>query len=179
MNSSLIHAIHSLFDDARCYLERLDDELYGCHQPQLSGASIGDHTRHFIEFYQCILEKAHPEFQSEDLVLCYDRRRRNKSIATSTRQALAMLDVLGEKLPEIEFHDTLWVEHTDYLIGKTWLFASSVERELLYNIEHTIHHLALIRIGLRTVAPDLRLPAHFGVAPSTLQFQATVTTAAN
>lgn len=41
----------------------------------------------------------------------------------------------------------------------------------MYNIEHTIHHLALIKVGLKLVYPDLDLPNHFGVAPSTIKFQ--------
>ncbi|MDX1476670.1 MAG: hypothetical protein R3301_03155 [Saprospiraceae bacterium] len=48
---------------------------------------------------------------------------------------------------------------------------SSLERELIYNIEHTIHHLAIIKIGLAIIAPDIPLPAHFGVAPSTVKYK--------
>jgi hypothetical protein len=46
---------------------------------------------------------------------------------------------------------------------------SNIERELMYNIEHTIHHLAIIKIGLNAVAPQIALSEHFGVAPSTIR----------
>ncbi|MDH3651116.1 MAG: hypothetical protein OEQ53_15620, partial [Saprospiraceae bacterium] len=49
---------------------------------------------------------------------------------------------------------------------------SNVARELLYNLEHLIHHLAIIRIAMREVEPDVELGAHFGVAPSTLLYRA-------
>ena len=45
---------------------------------------------------------------------------------------------------------------------------STVGRELLYNLEHCIHHLALIKIGLKLVAPQIELPTHFGFARSTI-----------
>ena len=41
-------------------------------------------------------------------------------------------------------------------------------REALYNIEHTIHHMALIRVGIKEVS-SITLPEYFGVAPSTIQ----------
>jgi hypothetical protein len=47
-----------------------------------------------------------------------------------------------------------------------------VARELLYNLEHAIHHMALIQVAVRQAFPALTLPAHFGVAYSTVQHQA-------
>ena len=47
--------------------------------------------------------------------------------------------------------------------------ASNFERELVYNIEHAIHHMALIKIGIKEVAPQLQLPEGFGVANSTIR----------
>ena len=47
--------------------------------------------------------------------------------------------------------------------------ASNLDRELVYNIEHAIHHMALIKIGIKEVAPQLQLPEGFGVANSTIR----------
>ncbi|MEM9648432.1 MAG: hypothetical protein AAF969_08120, partial [Bacteroidota bacterium] len=41
-------------------------------------------------------------------------------------------------------------------------------REVMYNLEHTIHHHALIKVGIQFFT-DIPLPESFGVAPSTLQ----------
>jgi hypothetical protein len=50
-------------------------------------------------------------------------------------------------------------------------------RELVYNIEHAVHHMALIRIGVREVAPHITLPPDFGVAASTIRHQQKTLTA--
>lgn len=77
----------------------------------------------------------------------------------------------------LELQEQDWVKscsiEADYSLGqpKGILIPTSLERELMYNIEHTIHHLALIKVGLKLVYPDLDLPNHFGVAPSTIKFQ--------
>jgi hypothetical protein len=47
---------------------------------------------------------------------------------------------------------------------------SCVERELVYNIEHAIHHMALIKIGLRAEFSSVIIPDSFGVASSTLRY---------
>ena len=48
---------------------------------------------------------------------------------------------------------------------------SSLARELQYNLEHTIHHAALIKIGVLSLVPDAVLPDTFGVAPSTVRYK--------
>jgi hypothetical protein len=46
---------------------------------------------------------------------------------------------------------------------------TTYHRELLYNIEHLVHHLAIIRIGVKSI----QFPVHFddtvGVAASTIR----------
>ncbi|MBS1567180.1 MAG: hypothetical protein JST39_22545, partial [Bacteroidetes bacterium] len=49
-------------------------------------------------------------------------------------------------------------------------FSSSYYRELYHNIDHAIHHMALIRAGI-SAFPHISLPAGFGVAWSTLKFR--------
>ncbi len=51
------------------------------------------------------------------------------------------------------------------------LIPSSVARELLYNIEHAVHHMALIQVAVTNAFPSIELPPHFGVAYSTVQHQ--------
>ena len=48
---------------------------------------------------------------------------------------------------------------------------SSLARELLYNVEHAIHHMALIQIAVKNALPHVDIPPHFGVAYSTVQHQ--------
>ena len=46
---------------------------------------------------------------------------------------------------------------------------TTILRELVYNIEHAVHHMAMIKIGVREAAPYLVLPSNFGVAVSTIR----------
>ena len=48
---------------------------------------------------------------------------------------------------------------------------SNLAREITYNIEHIIHHMALIKIGIRDICPYVELPEGFGIAVSTLKFR--------
>jgi hypothetical protein len=43
-------------------------------------------------------------------------------------------------------------------------------RELLYNLEHCIHHQALIKVALLDM-PHICISDTFGVAPSTIQYR--------
>jgi hypothetical protein len=46
-------------------------------------------------------------------------------------------------------------------------------RELLYNIEHCIHHQALIKVAFNEMKMSHLLNKNFGVAPSTIQYRET------
>jgi hypothetical protein len=47
---------------------------------------------------------------------------------------------------------------------------SSIGRELLFAYDHAVHHLAIIRIGIKAACPDVLLPASVGVAPATVKY---------
>jgi hypothetical protein len=154
--------------DALPYLGEIEPAVYQLPLDLLFGASIGQHTRHFVEFYQCLLDQtANP---AQEGTVNYALRKRDLRIeedpafaAQTIASICARLEVLNEKLPCRLVCD----EHMEQGSGMT--IQSNVERELMYNIEHTIHHLAIIKIGLNAVAPQIALPEYFGVAPSTIR----------
>ena len=41
----------------------------------------------------------------------------------------------------------------------------------LTNVEHAIHHMALIQVAVKNAFGHIELPPHFGVAYSTVQHQ--------
>ena len=49
---------------------------------------------------------------------------------------------------------------------------SSFYRELAYNIEHAIHHMALLKVAVNQTLTYIELPQNFGVASSTIRYQA-------
>jgi len=44
-----------------------------------------------------------------------------------------------------------------------------LHRELQYNIEHAVHHLAIIKIGVKTLEDSFKLDDNFGIAASTIR----------
>jgi hypothetical protein len=51
---------------------------------------------------------------------------------------------------------------------------SNVQRELVYLIEHSIHHFALVRIGIQENFPEISLPFSFGIAYSTIKYRESI-----
>ena len=49
---------------------------------------------------------------------------------------------------------------------------SSFYRELSYNIEHAIHHMALLKVAVKQTLTYISLPENFGVASSTIRYRA-------
>ena len=56
------------------------------------------------------------------------------------------------------------------LNGEENFLPSNYYREVMYNLEHAIHHHALIKIGIQQFTA-IELPESFGVAPSTMQYR--------
>ena len=54
------------------------------------------------------------------------------------------------------------------------MVVSNVQRELVYLIEHAIHHFALLRIGIQENFPEISLASDFGVAYSTVKYRESI-----
>ncbi|HVZ56536.1 MAG TPA: hypothetical protein VG870_07745 [Chitinophagaceae bacterium] len=151
-------------------LDQLTDSLNLLEQGQyvhpcqtLFQASIGQHVRHIIELFQCL------QGGYEEGVVNYDRRKRDVSIEKDPQLAACLLRQIRRDLVRPE--KTLWLACT-YGSGQDEpvLIPTNYHRELVYNLEHTIHHMALIRIGFRELAAP-PLPDDYGVAPSTVKYR--------
>lgn len=145
------------------YLKIIKKDAYCQPIPLMSDVTIGQHTRHFIECYLCLVEQAHSG------EVCYDSRQRDKMIETNPDYASAILDKIIQKVPLLDQTQKLLLRTN---IQPTRPLETTVERELLYNYEHTTHHLALIKAGLAILGVNLKLPEGFGVAKSTLHYRA-------
>lgn len=153
--------------DLKSALEQLPTEQYQKPIPELFKSSVGQHTRHIIEFFQCL------EQQLPTDIIDYDLRQRNLLIESSTLEASNSIVELIEWLDSpLEDRLLQLVANYNYKATTNDLIKvpSSLVRELVYNIEHAIHHMAIIKVGLRISYPQLQLPSHFGVAPSTLRY---------
>lgn len=154
-------------NDLRHYLALIDPVVYQTPMPILSGATIGQHTRHIIEFYNCLVE----QYSDNNVpIISYALRRRDYLIETAPEFALSCVNVIRERLKEINPEAQCLLDCTEHGQEKL-LVPSTMGRELIYTIEHTIHHLAIVKIALKTIAPSIVLPEHFGVAPSTIRYR--------
>lgn len=152
-------------DDVRHYLSLIDPVIYQAPLDILSGSTIGQHTRHIIEFYNCLLEQS---MQGDTPVINYAVRRRDHRIETEPDYALMNVNSICDRLNEVQTEQSCLLNGEEHG-QKDLVVHSTIGRELIYNIEHTIHHLAIVKIALKTVVPGIQLPEHFGVAPSTIR----------
>lgn len=160
------HVIEHLFDSMKIYLTAIEDSEYSRALDLFSNSSIGQHTRHVIEFFQCLIQQSDAGFVN------YDNRKRNHRIEQETAYVCTLLDELCLQIKEKSPNQPLRLEvDFDAHIRQENSVHTTFERELIYLIEHTIHHLAIIKIGLKVEFPGISLPADFGVAPSTIKFQ--------
>ncbi len=155
-----------VFDQLKHLLQTLSDEQYCQPLPVLSGASIGKHYRHIIEFFDAVAQGI------QSPVISYDNRARNPRTETDRFYALHLLDNLRDLLSDLP-HRAL-VLSGDLSIdgqGAPVTVATSLHREFFYAVEHAIHHMAIIKIGVRHGLDSVLIDDHFGVAPSTLRYE--------
>jgi hypothetical protein len=145
-------------------LELLTDTEYTLPSKILSGATIGQHVRHIIELFLC-LEKGY-----ETGKVNYEKRKRDYTIETDREFAIKLFRDIYGRLERPDKLIILETEDYDTDDACTVNVSSNYYREIAYNLEHTIHHMALIRVGINEVSP-LSLPHGFGVAYSTLKFR--------
>ncbi|MEI6949573.1 hypothetical protein V9K67_20465 [Paraflavisolibacter sp. H34] len=144
-------------------LERLTDEQYTRPCATLSGATVGQHLRHIIDEFGC-LERGYASGRVN-----YEARQRDGRIGQDRHFAFNLLANIYEELDKPDKNLTLEVNYDAYS-DEVVQIDTNYHRELLYNLEHTIHHMALMKVGLNELGAP-QLPEGFGVAPATLKFR--------
>ncbi len=129
-------------------------------------SSVGAQYRHILDHYVCLLDG----LCSGDVD--YDARQRDHSVESDPTVAAHRTNNLLERLAELVDGDLdrgLQVHLAPTADSEDGVrYQSTVGRELLFLISHTVHHFAIIRLQLdHTGVP---FDAEFGMAPSTLAF---------
>lgn len=127
-------------------------------------ANIGQHMRHVFDHMLAI------KAAIEDGLVDYDRRDRGNEVETDRLMASQQLSLLR-----------LWIQTEDFDNRKVAVaseidcdntqrmrFDSNLNREILYVINHTIHHAAHIKLVLAQFG--INLPEHIGIAPGTASY---------
>ena len=160
----LIKASYSILSQLAAVVEQIEEKDFSLPCPSLGNSSIGQHLRHTLEFFLCL------ESGCNDGVVNYDKRSHDKIMESDKFIALSTInrikDFISSKVEDFTF--TLEVgyerESEDSVKIQTNYF-----RELTYNIEHAVHHMAIIAIGIRVHFSDLQMEEGFGLAPSTIR----------
>ena len=156
----LIPSINNSLNELIDLLNQLSQKEYSNSCTELSNATIGEHTRHIIEMFQCL------ENQYDLGIVNYDKRERNTRIQTDTAFAIENIVLIQQNLDKKNKN----IELLQIIDGEEIRIESNYFRELLYNLEHCIHHQALIKVAIlqcETVIID----ANFGVARSTIEYR--------
>jgi hypothetical protein len=157
--------ISNLLEQLQFVLDGLPHEQYAQTVEVLSGATTGQHTRHILKFFI----ELNQGYVSG--VVNYDKRMRNRMIENDKNFAIQTLLEIKAGLVKPDRELLLHVEYGDNILEPVPVFSNYL-RELVYNLEPMVHHMALIRIGVNAIA-DLEIPEGFSVAASTLKFRKT------
>ncbi|MDO7648964.1 MAG: hypothetical protein MUQ47_05825, partial [Schleiferiaceae bacterium] len=123
--------------------------------PSLSMASLGEHVRHSLGCYECLLEVA------DGQVIDYDARKRDPLVETQVSQALTCTGNIQDQWHRLNVNKVVYLKHAHGL-------ESTLSRELLNVSEHTLHHMALMSVALIELGLNHLVNDNFGIAPSTL-----------
>jgi hypothetical protein len=156
----LITSIYNSLDELVDLLNQISDSEYSNPCSELSCATIGEHTRHILEMYQCL------ENQYTNGVVNYDLRERNKLIQNDTNFAISVIQKIKKNLDKKNKKINL----QQVIDGEEILIESNYYRELLYNLEHCIHHQALIKVAV-LMSGNIKVDPNFGVARSTIEYR--------
>ena len=147
-------------------LEAIDDQDYAKPLPIFNGSSIGQHIRHLYDFYNCLLNGL------PSGVVDYASRQRDPSVEIDTCQAMASLQKITNQLMDQEEKTPIQVlgDFSYEDDNQRPVVQSSIGRELMFAYDHAVHHLAIVKIGIKSAFPHLPIADNLGVAPSTVKY---------
>ncbi len=141
-------------------LQQLTNEELTLPFPELSKATIGEHMRHIIELFGALLD------HYDNGYINYDKRKRKIILQSDTKEAIKILEKYYSELDKP--NKSLYLKHNCF--SDTETLETNYFRELLYNLEHSIHHQALIKVALYKLS-HIKISDSFGIAPSTLEYR--------
>ena len=142
-------------------IDALDDVTYVSARRDGVSGSIGAHVRHTIDHVAAVLEPV------SSGVIDYDTRRRGTDIETQRSGAATELRRLARGLQSAGIECDRWIELSAVIdrSGARVRAESTLEREFVFALSHTIHHQAII--ALLMAEAGRMTPARFGLAPAT------------
>jgi hypothetical protein len=159
----LQQAVNTIFVQLSGTLSQLSPPQYSQSCSTLFNNTIGQHVRHIIELFQCL------ENGYESGIVNYEKRKRDTSIESDKELAGRLLLDIHRGLSKPNKTLTLEACYDEH-VNESIAIETNYYREVAYNLEHTIHHMALIRVGITEIS-TIQLPDDFGVASSTVKYR--------
>jgi hypothetical protein len=157
----LQQSIQNVFAEITESLEHLTSEQYCQPSKILFDATIGQHVRHIIELFTCL------DNGYNTGLVNYENRKRDLNIETNKGLASSLLKSICLQLDKKNKELILEADYGESS-NKYFSIPTNYYREIAYNLEHTIHHMALIRVGITEVS-SIRVSDSFGIASSTIK----------
>ncbi len=160
MRTALANALEQL-NDILVALEQMPGQLADNVYKE---ANVGQHMRHVFDHMLAI------KLAIAEGLVDYDKRDRGNEVETDRLMASQQLSLLRLWIQTEDFdnHKVAVASEIDCENTQRMRFDSNLNREILYVINHTIHHAAHIKLVLAQFG--INLPAHIGIAPGTASF---------
>ena len=157
----LIEGCIDCIDQCGELLEGMPAEVFASRGDGFS--SIGAHVRHIVERFRCF----HNGLEAGRID--YDDRKRGTGVETDLRAAAGALAEIRGRFEALDVETRkaeIPVRELVNCDGEPITAASSLDRELMGLITHSIHHLAIIAMIARST--NFPVPPNLGKAPSTI-----------
>ena len=166
--SPLNDAVVEVLRQGEALLAAMSDDKYTRRLPAAFNSAVGGHYRHCLDHFQSLLHG----LDSDEIN--YDHRARDKRIENDRAFAQAetkRLMAACQSIPAAFLECSVMVRsQVSYDPNEGTVIRSTVGREIMYAVAHCIHHYALIAVMCRLL--EVSVPESFGIAPSTIKYQA-------
>lgn len=155
-----------IIDQVTDVLGKLDSDLYAQPLQLFNGSTIGQHFRHIIDFYGCLFKGIR---QGR---IDYADRERDVRIESDPAYAAERLLAAVADLQRFQESAPVQIlaDFSADLNEERPVVNSTLARELMYAYDHAVHHLAMIKMGLKALNAKIDVQDELGVAPSTLKY---------
>lgn len=145
-------------------LKKISDDTFIRPASSLSDISIGQHVRHILEFYFSIVNGI------DNKIVNYDARKRSLEMETNKSHCIQKINELLEIFEsEIQPYEVTIKYNESEVEDNFSSMASTSQRELMYCLDHSIHHQALIKVALKEFKLEYIIDKNFGLAYSTIR----------
>lgn len=157
LREALIHTLDQFAE----ILDTVDGLPPGERRAAYEETGVGRHLRHVLDHFLALRRGL------EEGLVDYNLHHRNNPVERKPARARAQLAGIRSWCEVLEMAECelAVVSEIDIRATPSECFRSNLPRELLYLINHSIHHAAHIRLLLSGMG--IAMPAHIGLAPGT------------